>query len=178
MIVSMTGKISKRESSYVGLMGSHGLEASTLIPFCMRLIEPNKDDDDKNKTIANGTPFTFERLKQLNVTSKDLLQWSASLDIIEKYEIYLAESSSSSNPASLQIYHNCTQLWFGKLCEYTFDSRFKSFSSFSDIVNFIYEMKLSPELGKQRVLRILEIFVKIKLKEASGHNRVVKWTEE
>ncbi|CAF1260011.1 unnamed protein product [Didymodactylos carnosus] len=129
---------------------------STLIPFCMRLIEPDKDDDN-NRTIDSGTPFTFERLKQLNVTSKDLLQWSASLDIIEKYQIYLVESSSSSNPTSLQIYRNCTQPWFGKLCEYIFDSRFKSFSSFNDIVDLIYRMKLSPELGPQRVLEILQV---------------------
>ena len=49
--------------------------------------------------------FRFQELKQLNLTSEHLYQWSAPIDVIEEYQIYL---DTDSNELGDQIFNNCS----------------------------------------------------------------------
>jgi hypothetical protein len=62
--------------------------------------------------------FTFDELRQLNVSAYDLLSWSATIDLAEKYQYYLHHKDNSS--ASEEIFFNCTKPWFGPQCQYSF----------------------------------------------------------
>ncbi|CAF4856384.1 unnamed protein product, partial [Rotaria sp. Silwood1] len=58
------------------------------------------------------------------VTSTQLLNWSASIDIAEKYEIKGADST--------EIFYNCSSPWFGSKCQYRFENNVQA--TFHDIV--------------------------------------------
>ncbi|CAF1540393.1 unnamed protein product [Didymodactylos carnosus] len=99
-----------------------------LIPFCIRSNELLIVEDDKDQQIIRGVQYTFEELRRLNVTGKDLLDWFIPIDLIDKYEIYLEFNLIHMTP--LFVY-NCTKPWFGTLCQFTFNS---NSSSFNDII--------------------------------------------
>jgi len=58
----------------------------------------------KTNTI-NDQMLTFDELRKNNITSEQLYQWSASIDLIERYEEYLISTESSM---STDIFYNCT----------------------------------------------------------------------
>ncbi|UJR34572.1 hypothetical protein I4U23_027348, partial [Adineta vaga] len=67
--------------------------------------------------------FTFANLSQMNITSEQLYLWSAPMDIIEDYQFYLDQlSTSNQTTMSSSIYYNCTLPTFGPMCQYEFDS--------------------------------------------------------
>ncbi|CAF1660005.1 unnamed protein product [Didymodactylos carnosus] len=67
--------------------------------------------------------FTFADLSYLNITSQQLYLWSASMDIIEKYQVYLDERLISNRSLmSAERYYNCTLPKFGPMCQYSFDN--------------------------------------------------------
>jgi hypothetical protein len=83
------------------------------IQYCVRFLlteEVLNEMDDINS-------FTFEDLRKENITSHQLYEWSAPIDLIEHYQNYLETNTSINN---LRFY-NCTYPWFGSRCEYRFD---------------------------------------------------------
>ena len=58
-----------------------------------------------------------------------LLHWSASINLAERYE----RNGSNSN----EIFYNCSLPWFGSMCEYRFD--FDILLPFSNIVQFLID---------------------------------------
>ncbi len=78
--------------------------------------------------------LTFAEMNERNINAKDLLSWSAPIDLIERYESYLETPNTFS---MFEPYKNCTALWFGPNCQYTFDSN----ELFSDIVRATFISK-------------------------------------
>ncbi|CAF4269870.1 unnamed protein product, partial [Adineta steineri] len=54
--------------------------------------------------------FTFAELYQQNITGQQLYLWSAPIDVIEQYQLYLNERSSTGE---FQFFYNCTLPRFG-----------------------------------------------------------------
>lgn len=65
----------------------------------------------------------------MNVTTNELLLWSATIDLTEQYQYYIDHLDNSS--ASEEIFFNCTEPWFGPRCQFSFASPNEySFQSF------------------------------------------------
>ncbi|CAF2975188.1 unnamed protein product [Rotaria sp. Silwood2] len=93
--------------------------AHQLIEYCIR------SELDKYISYDSGQhrAFTFENLSKQNITSEELYEWSAPVDLIENYQIYLDNNSAPSR----FLFYNCTFPWFGSHCEYSFDEPELSF---------------------------------------------------
>jgi hypothetical protein len=81
--------------------------------------------------------LTFRDLSERNISSKELYSWSAPIDIIENYQIYLINKTNSS--LSNEIYYNCTNGRFGRRCEYELVYYDSSYSSLYEIIYNFYE---------------------------------------
>ena len=90
-----------------------------VIPYCVRPFEEREDHKILDIQGDISSNFTFDALKQRNVSSQDLLVWSAPIELVERYENFLNLPNTNSTP---EIFYNCTSLWFGPFCQYTFDS--------------------------------------------------------
>ena len=105
-----------------------------LILYCIRP-GPNEERQRPSKIKGNiSSRFTFTDLSKERVTPQDLLSWSAPVDLVERYQEFLNTPNSSAASDAL---YNCTPLWFGTSCQYTFDSS----ALFSEIVNTIFSAK-------------------------------------
>jgi hypothetical protein len=87
-----------------------------IMRFCRRSITKTSSNllFAKNTTIVKVPSFTFEQLREMNISTYQLLEWYAPLDMIEEYA--LGETG---------LFFNCSnndKLWFGVQCEYTFNS--------------------------------------------------------
>ncbi|CAF0732950.1 unnamed protein product [Adineta steineri] len=84
-----------------------------LIPYCRRP-DDNEEQDEIIYPVNEGTAekISFYELKKQNVTSEQLLQWFAPIDIAEKYEI---------NVNDTDVFYNCSSPWFGSMCQYKFN---------------------------------------------------------
>lgn len=88
-------------------------------------------------TSEHGQNYTFLELNMLNISSEQLYHWSAPIDLIEQYEVYLITKNTSLTNTK---FYNCTSLWFGDRCQYSFDIE-KTFLSFIHIVDGMFEEK-------------------------------------
>ena len=77
-----------------------------------------------------------EELRIENITTDDLLLWSAPIDVVEDYQYYLNEMNSSY---SMLRYLNCTKPWFGIQCEYSF--QFNEHFSIDQIIQQQFSQK-------------------------------------
>ncbi|CAF1288493.1 unnamed protein product [Rotaria sp. Silwood1] len=63
--------------------------------------------------------FKFSELSQQNITSQQLYIWSAPIDIVERYQLYLDHLSASYDKSmKTQVFYNCTLPRFGPMCQY------------------------------------------------------------
>jgi hypothetical protein len=76
---------------------------------------PSKFHVEKTDRFPN---FTFIQLAKQNVTSQDLYHWSAPIDLIEQYQYYLNQPSTS---LGTDVFYNCTMPRFGPICQYELD---------------------------------------------------------
>ncbi|CAF1485362.1 unnamed protein product [Adineta steineri] len=91
--------------------------------------------------------FTFANLSHLNITSQQLYLWSAPMDIIEKYQIYLNQLLTSNETAlAMYLYYNCTLPRFGSMCQYSFDDYDPNHVS---LYEFTYEWYLKVRYEKR-----------------------------
>lgn len=90
------------------------------IQYCIRF---HLEEQESNNINRYHESFTFIELRQHNITSHQLLTWSAPVDIVENYQMYLDHSLSNDT----LLFYNCTYPWFGSLCEYRFDYPLSSF---------------------------------------------------
>ncbi|UJR12115.1 hypothetical protein I4U23_016293 [Adineta vaga] len=103
----------------------------TSLRYCRRLTEKIIDRSlIDNKTTANGRHLTFNQLREMSISSNQLLDWYVPLDTIEEYV---------SNKETGFVFI-CSNLWFGTQCEYTFDSN----ASFTNIVKERQTKKKHP----------------------------------
>ncbi|CAF0817434.1 unnamed protein product [Adineta steineri] len=108
--------------------------ANHLIPYCRRPL--STDPINKIQGYIENT-YTFKNLSLQGITSENLRQWSISIDIIEQYSIYLIKNKTEFDEF---IFNNCSSLWFGSNCQYTFNLSM-SIESFGDFVNSSFEAR-------------------------------------
>ena len=65
-----------------------------------------------------------------------LLSWSASIDIAERYQIFLDNYSNSSSENEV-VFHNCTPSWFGPFCRFAIDYPIKG--PLNSVVDHIFD---------------------------------------
>ncbi|CAF1682295.1 unnamed protein product, partial [Adineta ricciae] len=82
-----------------------------IVPYCLDILE-----DNNYKVINYDSFYTFQQMKTNQITSENLIQWSAPISLAENYEKFLSNSDELS---SSLIFYNCTKGWFGYRCEYT-----------------------------------------------------------
>jgi hypothetical protein len=116
---------------------------------CLHFVSPTKKSNDHRKIISyclSELPskfhfetndyfpkFTFAELKKQNITSQQLYLWSASIDLIERYQLYLNDSSSTTG-----VFYNCTLPRFGPMCQYEFIYYHSHHSSLYEIIQDFY----------------------------------------
>ncbi|CAF1197975.1 unnamed protein product [Adineta steineri] len=93
-------------------------EFSEIVKYCIR---PKNDTDSIMIEFSNISDdyMTFDELYRLNVTSHEILMWSSSIDLAERYQYYLDRATQSN--LSNEKFFNCTQPWFGSRCQYSFE---------------------------------------------------------
>ena len=128
--------------------------AHEIIPFCLRSLEESTLIADLNFHNKIDTNYTFAELRDKNISSQMLLSWSASIDLAERFEIFLSRNISSfslpSSPSSAkdQLFYNCTSQWFGPRCRFAFDAQ-TSWQSFDRIVRTHFHSKSAHEKNGQ-----------------------------
>ncbi|CAF3346667.1 unnamed protein product [Rotaria socialis] len=63
--------------------------------------------------------FTFDELHRLNISSHEVLLWSSSMDLAERYQYYVDQSIRSIELN--EQFFNCTPPRFGSRCQYSFE---------------------------------------------------------
>ncbi|CAF4339923.1 unnamed protein product [Rotaria sp. Silwood2] len=108
--------------------GGRYIQNSHLISYCRR---PDHDEEQEHVSYKYGEniaeTITFEELKKRGVTSDQLLEWFAPIDVAESYEI---------NKNSTGVFYNCTSPWFGSMCQYKFV--YDLSLSFNDIIDVTF----------------------------------------
>ncbi|CAF1296350.1 unnamed protein product [Didymodactylos carnosus] len=113
-----------------------------LLPYCIRPAEDEMDIllsliDSRRNHAVNDISYTFEQLEEQNVTVYNLFNWNASLDLIEQYERYLLKDNNNEEKA---LFHNCTNGWFGDMCQYRLYMS-STEKSFTKIINERFSMR-------------------------------------
>ncbi len=89
-----------------------------IIPFCRRDGKNHEDELDNQYVYLASSSFTFEQLRERNVSSAQLYAWTAPIDTIEQYEAFLNGNEKKSGNIS---FYNCSSFQqFGRRCEYSF----------------------------------------------------------
>jgi hypothetical protein len=120
---------------YVNVGSAGGPYTHVVSLYCMSEF-PSKFHIEANNLFPN---FTFGELSKDNISSQHLYDWSAPIDVIERYQFYLNQLSTS-NDLSLetQIFYNCTWPRFGLMCQYEFYYNNPNLASFQGIVRDFY----------------------------------------
>jgi len=109
-----------------------------ILSFCLTqsltksIIQPNPIDQK----------LTFDHLRKENITTEQLYQWSASIDLIEEYQEYLLSSHSLSQ--SNNVFYNCTKPRFGPLCQYEFLFLPSDKSTLNEVIINFYRIEYNP----------------------------------
>ena len=106
-----------------------------ILPFCLSEL-PSKFHIKPNQI---DPIYSFNELKEKNITAEHLYQWSATIDLIEQYQFYL------NDPQSLlenETFYNCTLPYFGSECQYIFKDLNYSKSSLVKMIEEYYYMNL------------------------------------
>lgn len=134
LLYNVAGRISQSE------YGSYGFQHQ-IIPYCIRPLNISYVSKNQSFISNENEAVTFHDLSQQGVNSAQLLAWSASIDLAERYEIYL------NNPTaflSKQIFYKCSSSWFGSQCQYRFI--YENYNSFNEIVEATFR-PLKPSAG-------------------------------
>ncbi|CAF2574165.1 unnamed protein product [Rotaria sp. Silwood2] len=114
-----------------------------IISYCMSEW-PSKWNIQKNTQDPN---FTFAELYQLNTTSEQLYLWSAPMDVVERYQLYinlLLTSNLSLSSMATHMFYNCTSPRFGPLCQYSLDAYKSHHLTLNEIIRQYYLHKYEP----------------------------------
>jgi hypothetical protein len=83
--------------------------------------------------------LTFAELYKQHITSRQLYIWSAPMNIVEDYQFYLNQLSTSIETSmGTELFYNCTPPRFGLLCQYEFDDYEFDLLSLNEIIHDFY----------------------------------------
>ncbi|CAF1072838.1 unnamed protein product [Adineta ricciae] len=112
--------------------------ARQVIAYC--LTESSPKWNIRPNTVNQNV--TFAELYHQGVIWKQLYLWSAPLDTIERYQIYLSQREISMDN---DVFYNCTSPRFGPQCQYSFDIPGLNYSSVFELVHKFYIKPYDPE---------------------------------
>ncbi|UJR16677.1 hypothetical protein I4U23_003577 [Adineta vaga] len=140
----------------------HTLSITEKTEYCL---SQSNDDEAWVETFPNTTHgnFTFDQLYRMSVTTKDLLHWSASIDLAERYQDYLDQANYSF--VSKEIFFNCTKPWFGPYCQYSFG--LETTYTFQDIVRKTFRKKFFS--SSSDIATYLSCYMHLKCNRGSSH---------
>ncbi|CAF1489552.1 unnamed protein product, partial [Didymodactylos carnosus] len=99
-----------------------------LTPYCRRL-DQNEEQEKRSirsyEHVEYNTSFTD--LYRHGVTGVQLLDWSAPIDVAERYE--------KNGENSSEVFYNCSSSWFGPTCQYSIE--FDILPPFSNVVQYV-----------------------------------------
>jgi hypothetical protein len=116
--------------------------AYQIIEYCLRPKNINSTSIREEPRFHTKTAYTFAQLYRNGVTCDELLSWSAPIDLVENYQIYLNDKNDSVT-SSLE-YHRCSsEFYFGPHCQYTFTNNEEAneLHSFSQVVRNSFNAK-------------------------------------
>ena len=96
---------------------------------------------DFNQLNDHQSQLSFSQLAEQNVSSHQLYLWSAPIDLVERYQIYLDQPPSFFKTSmETNSFYNCTWPRFGPWCEYIFDfdESEQIFGSLSEFIHQFY----------------------------------------
>lgn len=95
-----------------------------------------------------GRTFAFAELQKNNISSEMLLSRSASINLVERYQIFLNNISDPlTSSAEETLFYNCTSEWFGPFCRFGFFGN-HTYRSVVDIVrNTMRSKQKMPNVG-------------------------------
>lgn len=96
-------------------------EIDQITEYCFRVSSMEEDILMENSV---SSVLTFNQLKNDNITVENLIDWSAPIDLIERYGNFLHINQSSSS----ERFYNCTEPWFGPVCQYKFTMNLSFYS--------------------------------------------------
>ncbi|CAF2186720.1 unnamed protein product [Rotaria magnacalcarata] len=103
-----------------------------LIPYCRRLDQREEKQELSMNSYRNiKRSISFAELYRTAVTSMELRDWTAPIDIAERYEI--------NGQYSNEIFQTCSSSWFGSTCQYRLEN--DEVSSFRDVVDYISQKR-------------------------------------
>ncbi|CAF1574480.1 unnamed protein product, partial [Adineta steineri] len=105
-----------------------------VIPYCFR---PVNYFEESSETSVHplSQKLSFEELRLAHTTSEQLLSWSISIDVAQRYQFYLIEPNAAFN----ENLYNCSEPWFGPRCQYSFP--FGGRRSFNQIVEEAFRQR-------------------------------------
>ena len=121
---------------YISVPFTNEYDERHILAFCMTESPVSKFHLKPN---YNDPIFTFDQLAEKNVTTEELYLWSAPIDLIEQYQIYL------NNPESLygnETFYNCTLPYFGPQCQYIFKDLNYSQPSLDKMIDEYYALNM------------------------------------
>ena len=116
--------------------GASNFPSEELFDYCIR---PTNETYTSSYMFINRRDqnFTFDKLRNLNVTVQQLLSWSATIDQAERFLLYANQWDMPT--VMTEIFFNCTAPWFGHRCQYSFD--FVGTESVASVVTKIFDTK-------------------------------------
>ncbi|CAM2709396.1 unnamed protein product [Rotaria socialis] len=141
-----------------------------MIPYCLRPMNISKILF-RNLTNTNSQNLTFEELRVSNVSTQELLAWSAPIDLVEKYQVYLNDIDLS---LSNELFYNCTPPWFGLQCQYSF--AFSEDMAIADVVENEFNIKTSYLESTGILIQQLPCYTHIKC-DRGGTFLCLDWRE-
>ena len=87
-----------------------------VITYCITYCPDFSDDD-----LLNDQPrFTFDQLAEQSITAQQLYHWSAPIDLVESYQLFLNQKAVGSTGKHLNgIFYNCSWPRIGPRCQYS-----------------------------------------------------------
>lgn len=110
-----------------------------IIPYCLTEWPPSWQIE--NNTI--DFQYTFMYLRQSNITTEQLYLWSASIDLIEEYQLYL--DLKTRDMSAMESFYNCTWPRFGISCEYSLDFQMNFDASLVTTINHYYQNRAEDD---------------------------------
>ncbi|CAF1343097.1 unnamed protein product [Adineta steineri] len=105
-----------------------------IIPYCFRPVH-YLERPLETSVHPLSQKLSFEQLRLTHTTAEQLLSWSISIDVAQRYQLYLIEPNAAFN----EVLYNCTEPWFGPRCQYSFP--FGGRRSFNHIVEAAFRQR-------------------------------------
>jgi hypothetical protein len=125
---------------HIFIIEKQELNSHRIVSYCMGEL-PSKFNVENNDLFSK---LTFNELEKQNITSEQLYFWSAPIDIIEDYQLYLNQLSNLS--LGKQVYYNCTMPRFGPMCQYQLHYHYSHHSTLYEIIRDFYLLNQSESI--------------------------------